>query len=563
MTAIRETRAKSIVVLCVLVILTAIVPGACGFTYNCTNPCSPPDCVCASTQPPGGLQATNTPQIVLLTFDDEVNATTYDICQQVLTNHWNPNGTPIQATFFVKARKSDYRLIQQLYAQGHEIAMHTMTHDTGTNTDVGTWRREIYGCRKALADLAHIPLEEIVGFRAPGLNYNHASFQALAEAGLEYDTSIYEGLDGGLSTSGSTEVWPYTLDSGLGQIAHKPPPEQPFPGLFEVPLWVMLDTNGVTACLMDFPEGTYNEILDIFKLNLDNRYWGNRAPMGLFMHSYFLGQEGEEWRIDLLNEFISWAQTYTDVWFVSTHSLVEFMRNPVGAGAATSFPPFVTTERTIPVGSVVTCVYTTATFRTCAECPPVYPAPDCVFGQATAATGGVVRTAVTAPYPTSYEAELVVSNDTDKTMVDWKAEFRVRRGQVQWLSPGVYTTIVADIGQKVTVHPSPWVTPLFPGEAETNYFAVINTAGDSSLMSNKVTLFELTPTRPVIDRVVFADTNRVVTSWDNAAANYLLLYTTNQDLSGWQSVEVHGRTSAVTVLPPEAVSAFFRLKTLY
>jgi peptidoglycan/xylan/chitin deacetylase (PgdA/CDA1 family) len=542
-------------------ILIAAAFCAKALDYSCSN-CTPPDCVCASVQPPGGLRATNTPQIILITFDDSVHTASYAVCQQILTNRFNPNGTPIQATFYVQSKWSDYRLVQQLYAQGHEIAIHTMSHTTTTNTDLATWRREIYGCRKALSDLAQIPLEEIVGFRAPGLDYNHASFRALAEAGLEYDASVTEGL-GGLSTSGSSEIWPYTLDNGLGQIAYKPPPQTNFPGLFEVPVWQMLDQYGAMASTMDFPAGTTNEILDIFKLNFENRYFGNRAPMGLFMHANWLG--AESWRVDLLNEFISWAQTFTNVWFVSTHAAVEFTRNPVGVAAATSFPPFVTMQKTIPPGtSVVTCVYTTDTFTTCAECPLVYPGPDCVFGKASATTGGVMEIVIVNQYATQYSAELRISNDTDKTIVDWEAEFRTYRGQLEILTPGVYTTSVAGTGTKVVVHPYSTTRPLFPGEVETNYFWVTNTQGSVFIPDQKVTLFELTPKQPTISpAVVFVDSNRVVTGWDNSAANYLLMFTTNQDFSNWQEVEVHGRTSMVTVLPPETERAYFKLKTVY
>ena len=551
--------------LCAFLILVVTACCVAALDYSCSN-CESPDCVCASIQPPGGLQAANTPQLVLITFDDSVHAASYATCQQILTNHVNPNGTPIQATFFTESMWSDFRLIQQLYAQGHEIAIHTMSHTTMTNTDIDTWRREIYGCRKALAELAQIPLADIVGFRAPGLDYNHYSFQTLAEAGLEYDSSITEGL-GGLSSSASTMIWPYTFDNGVAQLTYKPPPQTNFPGLFEVPLWQTLDDQGAVASTMDFPAGTSNQILDIFKLNLENRYFGNRAPMGLFMHANYLGESGQGWRLDLLNEFIRWAQSNPDfesnVWFVSTHAAVEFMRNPVGLLAATSFPPFVTTQRSLPpVSMVVTCAWTTATFRTCGECPPVYPEPERVFGQATVVTGGVVETTNYEVHATEYGSWLRVSNDTDRIVIGWEAEFRVYRGQIQYFTPGLYTTAVAGSGTRVYARPYPTSRPLFPGEVETNYFWVTNTAGNTFVTDKKVTLYELTPTQPTIEGLAVSGSN-VEARWDNAAANYQLLFTTNDDLGNWQSVEVHGRTSAVVSLPAGADRAHFRLKTAY
>lgn len=564
MTAIRQTHVLSVLVLGVVGLLASALPGAAQFTYNCTNPCVAPDCVCASLQPPGDLAAEETPQIILLTFDDNVstNDGSYQVAQQVLTNHFNPNGTPIQATFYVKTGDSDYRAVQQMYAQGHEIAMHSMTHTTTTNTDIDTWRREIFGARKAISDLAQIPLEKIVGFRAPGLYYNQYSMQALAEAGLEYDSSIEEGLWDGLSQNGSYMVWPYTFDNGPGQFVAQPLPEQ-HAGLFEVPVWEILNNDGTPACLMDFPTGTYSQVMAIFQNNLENRWMGNRAPMGLFTHTYVLGEAGYEWRVDLVNEFISWALTNfgSNVWFVSNHSLIEFMRNPVACSNAATFPPFITTTNSIPVDSVVTCLYTTTWFTTCGTCPPEYPYPHTVFGEAVAITGGVIR-ALTNLYD---QAEVRISNNTDKVITDWLAEFRVWKGQVRILWPGTFTQALVGSGTKVVLRPNGTDKPLWPGEVEVNTFEVTNTLGANIIiMSNKVTLFELQPTRPTLESVVFTDSNEVVASWNNAAANYELSYTTNKDLNlGWQTVEVHGRTSTVVALPEDADSAVFRLKTMY
>jgi len=91
---------------------------------------------------------------------------------------------------------------------------------------------------------------------------------------------------------------------------------------------------------------------------------------------------------------------------------------------------------------------------------------------------------------------------------------------------------------------------------------VTNTAGGTYITDRKVTLYELTPTRPTIDGLSVSGSN-VQARWDNAAANYQLLYTTNDNLADWQSVQVHGRTSAVVSLPAGATRAHFRLKTAY
>ena len=86
--------------------LSWLIPRLAGYAVclgECSYPLASPadDYIAPSTNPPGGLNPANTPQMVLLTFDDLIDSTRYDLVQRVLTNHWNPNGSAIQATFFV------------------------------------------------------------------------------------------------------------------------------------------------------------------------------------------------------------------------------------------------------------------------------------------------------------------------------------------------------------------------------------------------------------------------------------------------------------------------------
>jgi len=543
-----------------LILSLACSASAMAFDYSCSN-CVPPDCICASTEPPNGLAPGNTPQIILLTFDDPVYPDSYEVHQQILTNHVNPNGSPIQATFYIQARGSDYRLIQQHYGDGHEIAVHTMTHWTGTNTDIGTWRREIFGCRKALSDLAGIPIEDIRGFRAPYLHYCHNSFQAVAEAGMEYDSSIEEHVDG-LTTNPSSMIWPYTLDNGLAQVANDgTPPEHLFPGLFEVPMWSLLDTQGFYLCTMDAPPGyDYDEVLDLYKRNFTNHYEGNRAPMGVFLHEHWITRK--LWRVDAINEFIEWALTHDDVWFVSTHALVEYMRTPVDAASAAAFPPFITTPRTIaPTSAVVTCTYTNGVFHTCGECPPVYPMPDTIYKKAGPATGGVAWIEITQPYGDSYGAHLVVSNPTDKAIINWPASFTVGAGEVtEFWGNGTGTVS----GSLVQTYPSDLESRrLDPGETDYVGFWVENTGGITNVANLQVDFQSMIPQTPVLERVTCERNNRVRAEWDDSAPGYRLYFTTNLQLTGWQSLaDVYGRTAFATSLPPDTATVYFRLKAL-
>lgn len=76
----------------------------------------------------GDLPVEQIPQIVLMTFDDSVN----DLNKQLYIDLFekgrvNPNGCPITATFYVSHEWTDYSQVQNLYADGHEMASHTIS----------------------------------------------------------------------------------------------------------------------------------------------------------------------------------------------------------------------------------------------------------------------------------------------------------------------------------------------------------------------------------------------------------------------------------------------------
>lgn len=76
----------------------------------------------------GGLPAYVVPQIVLLTFDDAVNDINKEIYADIFQRgRTNPNDCPITATFYVSHEWTDYSQVQNLYADGHEMASHTVS----------------------------------------------------------------------------------------------------------------------------------------------------------------------------------------------------------------------------------------------------------------------------------------------------------------------------------------------------------------------------------------------------------------------------------------------------
>lgn len=76
----------------------------------------------------GNLPVSEVPQMVLITFDDAVNDLNRMYYEELFEKgRVNPNGCPISATFYVSHEWTDYSQVQNLYADGHEFASHTVS----------------------------------------------------------------------------------------------------------------------------------------------------------------------------------------------------------------------------------------------------------------------------------------------------------------------------------------------------------------------------------------------------------------------------------------------------
>lgn len=114
---------------------------------------------------------------------------------------------------------------------------------------------EILGNLKALNALAGIPLGELIGFRAPFLNYSSGLLTTLQQSGFLYDSSATAASP--VEPDNETDAyWPYTLDNGLandcltfdGICAGKPA----LPGIWEIPMYAIFDEKGAAGIhLMD------------------------------------------------------------------------------------------------------------------------------------------------------------------------------------------------------------------------------------------------------------------------------------------------------------------------
>ena len=75
--------------------------------------------------------------------------------------------------------------VQDLYADGHEMASHTVTHSFGTNFNEETWANEVVGEAEMLVRFGGINPADIKGMRAPFLAVGgDKMFNMLSRSGI-------------------------------------------------------------------------------------------------------------------------------------------------------------------------------------------------------------------------------------------------------------------------------------------------------------------------------------------------------------------------------------------
>ncbi|XP_011351604.1 uncharacterized protein LOC105287641 isoform X2 [Ooceraea biroi] len=336
--------------------------------------CLIPDCNCGGIDIPGGIPTEQTPQIVLLTFDDAVNDLNKDLYSDLFENgRKNPNGCPISATFYVSHEWTDYSQVQNLYADGHEMASHTVSHSFGEQFSARKWAREVAGQREILAAYGGVKLEDVRGMRAPFLSVGgNNMFKMLWDTNFTYDSSmpIYENRP---------PSWPYTLDYKLFHDCMIPPcPTRSYPGLWEVPMVMWQDLNGGRCSMGDAcsnpptPDGVYKMLIK----NFERHYTTNRAPFGLFYHAAWFTQPHHK------EGFISFLDTIVgmdDVWVITNWQAIQWIRNPTPLALLHTFEPFGCHYPDRPKkcnNSKVCNLWHKSGVRymkTCQACPDIYP----------------------------------------------------------------------------------------------------------------------------------------------------------------------------------------------
>ena len=354
-----------------------------------------------SPLPPGGLDPAVTPQFVVLASDDNGfsgrpgsgNDGGLAFFQRLLDRH-NPagageagtfDGAPVTASYFLVTRflepggSEDPAALREawrdLHARGHEIAVHTHTHPHGHGFDVAEWRAEIDACRSMLTAPVEegglgVAPSEVLGFRAPYLEYSPATLVAADESGFAYDSSIEEGFSD--LEDGRNLTWPYLLGEGspgdrFQAREHERGVVGSHPALWEIPVypWVLPPDElcplyGVDPGLrgrlserqprFDPARGKITgfdwnlwvefamdrrEFVATVKHTLDRRLQGNRCPLVFGLHSdiYSTGYEdlprsrvGE--RQAALEELVDDALARPETRMVAARDLLSWLEDP-------------------------------------------------------------------------------------------------------------------------------------------------------------------------------------------------------------------------------------------
>uniref|UniRef100_A0A6P7H284 Uncharacterized protein LOC114345178 isoform X1 n=2 Tax=Diabrotica virgifera virgifera TaxID=50390 RepID=A0A6P7H284_DIAVI len=359
---------------------------------NAASPCNPkkcslPDCFCSEngTKIPGNLQPSVIPQMIMLTFDDAVNDDNWDLYSRVLFSKFyqNPNKCPIKATFFISHQYNNYQYTQKLWNEGHEIAIHSITHrgpeDWWTyNATIEDWFDEMVGQANILNRFSKVRMEDIKGMRVPFLRIGwNRQFLMMKEFGFVYDSSMVVPFS-------NPPLWPYTMDYkmphrcvGSKQLC----PSRSYHNIWELPM-NQLEAGEFTCAMVDSCPSTMtgNEVYELLMHNFRRHYLSNRAPFGLYFHSAWFKNSSY---LSAFQKFLSDVLKQTDVWFVTNWQAIEWIKRPRTLDKIHTFEPwsckkrFEKSEIACSVPNV--CKLHSRVFQqdrhlqTCSECPQKYP----------------------------------------------------------------------------------------------------------------------------------------------------------------------------------------------
>ncbi|XP_037949068.1 chitin deacetylase 8-like [Teleopsis dalmanni] len=341
--------------------------------------CQLPNCRCsAQTLPKPEFQGheKEIPQFITVTFDDAVNIINFPQYQQIFDGLVNPDHCPARGTFFVSHEYTDYSKVNALYTEGHEIALHSVTHSSGTDywrdADVDLLEQEFGGLIDMLEAYAKVNRKHIRGMRLPFLQLSgNNSFIAAKRVGLIYDSSWPT------QRFRNPAMWPYTLDyHSLQDCVISPCPDASLPGFWINPMVTWVDTKGYSCSMIDGciypPEDNEDALFEWMLENFKRHYEGNRAPFGMYLHAAWFSRLHHA--LPAFRRFLLHVNTLQDVYITTVARVVQYMHQPV---LGTPFKGCVKKPKTEctprSCGLTKTSTGEIRYMTVCGSCPQVYP----------------------------------------------------------------------------------------------------------------------------------------------------------------------------------------------
>ncbi|XP_068618132.1 chitin deacetylase 1 [Battus philenor] len=360
---------------------------------NAAEPCDPnmcllPDCFCTKTgkEIPGNLIPNQTPQMITITFSGAVNHETWDIYNKHLftSDRKNPNGCPIKATFFVSHPYTNYRHVQKLWNDGHEIAVHSITHRGppewwSKNATVEDWFDEMVGQANIINRFGKVWMEDFRGLRVPYLSVGwNRQFLMMQEFGFVYDATVVAPLT-------DPPYWPYTHDYKMPHRcteSYQYCPLRSYAGLWQMVINPM--TNGKDSCTtLDQCSADLNgdDVYNILVNNFKRHYLKNRAPFGIHLSGTWLKNSHY---LAAFKRFIIEILRLPDVYFVTYREVIDWMKRPTPVLQLKKFQPWQCKDRRFNENEIAcnkprTCKLPSKTSEhdkymiTCIDCPKSYP----------------------------------------------------------------------------------------------------------------------------------------------------------------------------------------------
>ncbi|XP_011184262.1 chitin deacetylase 7 [Zeugodacus cucurbitae] len=295
--------------------------------------CQLPNCRCSGLRLPStdfkGHEK-EIPQLITVTFDDAVNVVNYDYYQKLFDGLVNPDNCSARGTFYVSHEYTDYTLVNALYQQGHEIALHSVTHGTGTDywrdADVERLMAEFGEQIEMLVKFAKVNRKHIRGMRLPFLQISgNNTYEAGKRLGLLYDSSWPT------QRYTSPAMWPYTLDYRSRQDCQIGPcPNAAIPGFWVSPMVSWFDTAGYSCAMIDGciypPKDDVDAMFNWMMENFKRHYDGNRTPFGMYLHAAWF-QRGRHY-FEAFRKFLLHVNTLPDVYLTTVSRVIHYMKHP-------------------------------------------------------------------------------------------------------------------------------------------------------------------------------------------------------------------------------------------